>query len=30
LLEGAQKARAYSVPLMKKIRASVGIRGLGN
>ena len=28
LLEGAEKARVYSVPFMKNIRASVGIRGL--
>lgn len=30
LQEGANKARVYSVPFMKRIRASVGIRGLGN
>ncbi len=28
LCEGAEKARAYSVPFMKNIRNSVGIRGL--
>ena len=28
LQEGAEKARSYSVPFMKQIRASVGIRGL--
>jgi tryptophanyl-tRNA synthetase len=29
LQEGARKARGYSVPFLQKIRASVGIRGLG-
>ena len=29
LQEGAEKARSHSVPLMKKVRASVGIRPLG-
>lgn len=29
LQEGAEKARSFSVPLMKKVRASVGIRPLG-
>jgi tryptophanyl-tRNA synthetase len=29
LQEGAAKARSYSLPFMKKLRASVGIRGLG-
>jgi tryptophanyl-tRNA synthetase len=29
LLTGAEKARAFSAPLMKEVRHSIGIRPLG-
>ena len=30
LLTGAEKARAFSAPLMKEVRHSIGIRPLGS